>query len=286
MNIKKPSFVKNKKGFAMVLVTVIVLAVIFVVLLRFYAAILALLKALGEEYFGCLLRKVISAHTKVWPIGVQVWGAFCPPLVKTITLGEKGENLIPIDVSITKRELKNLEEWYPGRDFEDTEIYRQYRLDEAIAKGMKRCWGRDGQGKLPLGPEWNDKFKEVLKSEIFYCDLCAVYKFDSDVQEFFFGEELILDEFLKRNPISGIKSESYWEYLKDEDYNTDFKEIKYSTDNDLAIVYIRTNPSNLHQAVRQVLRILPVYSKKDIPTPYDSIILTPFEDFEKLGCRT
>lgn len=279
----------NKKGIlATTLVTVIVFAVIFVVVLRFYSAILAIIKALGEDYFWCLLKKVISAYTKIWPVGVQVWGAFCPPVVKTITLLDEGENTIPIDVSLTKRELENLKKWYPGEDFEKEGWYRKYRLDQAIAKEMKRCWGRNGEGELPLGPEWGDKFKDKLDPSIFYCDLCIVYKFDKRVQEKFFGKELELNEFLHRNPIRPGSSLSYWEYLKDKDYSSDlFKTMKYSTDKDLAIIYIRKNPNKLIEVLRDVfVDPLPLYGEEDHPIPTDFVVLRPFEEFETLGCRT
>lgn len=279
---------RNKKGIvAGTLVIVIVLAVIFVVVLRFYSAILALIKALGEEYFWCLLRKVISAYTKVWPVGAQVWGTFCPPVIKTITLDTEGENMIPIDVSLTKKEIKNLKEWYSdkGYDFESRDWYLRYRLDQAIANGMKRCWGRNGEGELPLGPEWNDWFWST-KEYIFYCDLCQVYKFDGDIQQIF-KEELSLNEFLKRNPVRPGSSESTWEYLKDDAVDTDLKDIKYRTDKDYAIVYVRGNVNNFNEILRDVfVDFLPGIGEKDHPIPIDAIHLTPFEDFDKLKCKT
>ena len=272
---------KNKKSqLASVIVTVVVLAIIFVVVLRFYASILALIKAIGEDYFWCLMKKVISAYTKL-PAGIEVWGSFCPPVIKTIKLEQKGENSIPIDIPISKTELKNLQKWYPGEDFQKTDFYLKYRLDKAIAEGMRKCWGRNGEGKLPIGKEWNSRFWGSPKEPIFYCDLCAIYKFDSNVQEEFNKKSpLSLKEFLKRNPVRPGSSESFWEYLQDKDgVITDFKDIIYSTNADLAIVYVRGNKNNFVEFWRDVLDIAPWYGEENHPIPIDMVDIISYEKY-------
>jgi len=287
---------KNKKAqLAHILVILVSMAIIFVVLLKFYGAIIALIRGIGEDYFFCLLKKVISAYTKVPIIGVSTWGAFCPPVIKTITLTAKGDDLIPIQVPLSKREISNLDKWYKDKginfgdkEWQDTtegiDWLLKYRLDQAVTQGMKRCWGRNGQGRLPLGSEWADKdgfYKTIAKQEIFYCDLCAVYQFRDKVKRINV-QDRPLDEYLKRHPIGSI---STWEYLKDDQY-TDLKTRKYSANRDLAIVYIRSNPNNLHLLAWEVLRILPGIGKEDVPDPYDAVILPSFEKFETLGCTT
>ena len=93
---------RNKKAIlASTFVGVIVLAIVFFVIIRFYSGLLALAKGLFEGYFGCLFKKVISAYTKTPFLETEVWGSFCAPLVMTITLTQEGDGLVPIDVSFT-----------------------------------------------------------------------------------------------------------------------------------------------------------------------------------------
>lgn len=286
---------RNKKAIlASTFVGIIAFAIVFFVTIKFYSAILALMKGLGEGYFWCLLKKTMSAYTKVPILGTEVWGSFCAPVVATITLTGKGEGLIPIDVPFSKKELKNLREWYPGEDYNnnenlnDIEKRLQYRLDQAIANQMKRCWGRNGLGELPLGPEWEEEMLKIPDKTIFYCDPCALVKFDREVQERFNKNgEISLNEFLKKNPVRSGSSENFWDYLKDEDFDTDFKEITYSTEKDLAVVYVRQNPNKVVETLMDVfVDWLPGYGEEKHPKPLDTIILTKFDGFEGLGCRT
>lgn len=298
MNAKKLRYFKNfltgknKKGIlAGTFVTVIALAIIFVVMLRFYGAILAIIKAVGEDYFACLLRKVISAYTKVPGLGITTWSAFCKPAVKTIIMLGEGEKTIPIDVTLTKRELKNLEEWYARENFEG-DWYLEYRSNQAIAGEMKRCWGRNGQGELPLGSEWGKKLAEIGGGKVRYCDLCAVIKFDKEVQDKLDGQ-IDISEFLKKNPIRLGSSLSYWEYLKDQDVVTDSKNsgdlgsITYRTNQDLAIVYVKTNREGFSEVLKDVtIDWFPGVSDEDRPMPYDAVILRSIQEFREMNCRT
>jgi len=277
---------KNKKAvMAGTLVIVIAIALIFVLMIRFYSAILALMRGLGEGYFWCLLQKVIAAYTEVPVVGITVWSAFCPPVINTITLDKEEGNMINIDKPFSRTEIKNLEKGYPGEPIEDRDWMLKYRLDQTVSNGMKRCWGRNGIGELPLGPKWNKEFWKS-KEYIFYCDLCAITKFDTNVQNKI-NEERKLNEFLKKNPVRPGSSESVWEYLKDKDgIVSDLKDIRYSTDSNLATVYVRGNRNNRNEMIRDVIDILPGYEEKDHPIPVDAVILIPYAEFEKLKCRT
>jgi hypothetical protein len=279
---------KNKKAImASTLVTVIALAIVFYVILNLYSGIIAILRGFGEDYFWCLLKKIISAYTKTPIGGVVVWGAFCPPIVNTITLTTKGDNLIPIDTAFTKRDINNLEKWYPGENIKDRDWRLRYKLDESIAQGVKTCWGRNGEGKLPLGPQWNDEFLKVADT-IFYCDLCTVYKSNDDIKDIFDKQNgLSLNEFLQRNPKSPGSSESLFEHLTDKDFESSFHlNYIYYTNKDIAIVYVRRNINNFNEFLRDLRDILPGFNEKDHPTPIDQVIIIPFDQYETLNCKT
>ena len=284
------NFINNKKGIlAGTLVTVVVLAIVFVVLLRFNGAIIAILRGLGEDYLGCLSIKVMSAYTKTPILGTVVWGAFCKPVVKTVTMLDGGETTLSINSPLRKKELENVKEWYKGKnyDFEKENIYLKYRLDQTIANEMKRCWGRNGQGKLPLGQEWNKWFFDTDEG-ILYCDLCAVISFDEQVQDKFNPEgRMSIKEYLQKNPVRWGSTENLWVHLKDEDFSSDFRDIGYSTEEDLEVVYTRSNVNKFNEMFRDTFADpFWFYGEEDHPVPMDAVLLVTRDQFLGMKCNT
>ena len=136
---------KNKKAIlAGTLVTVIAAVIILYVLLKMSGAILALINGLGEGYFLCLFKKIMS-HL----LGGLI-SPFCLPVIKTLSLNTAGDNIVTIEPSLSKAEITNIQKWYnTGTASTDSKDWRlRYKLDKEIANGMKRCKGRNGNYEL------------------------------------------------------------------------------------------------------------------------------------------
>lgn len=331
LRFKQYLFPENKKGMSEgIIVTVIMMAVIMIIALRFYSSAFALMRGIGEDYFFCLAKKVVSAYTKIPIAGITVWGASCTPIFHTLSLVGDSDDPSVVDLNdpFAKADIKNIAKWYnePRDSLEDQNdrmkkdkfdgpggiaeyltnkdpllgkngrvpFLVEYRFEEAIAKAMKRCWGRNGQGDLPIGKQWHDAgiFDELTgASTVIYCDLCEVIQFRDDVATLFAGGST-MDAFLKNNPTSRVSTESFWEYIKDDSLVSDFFtsypydiEKKSSTDklknNDLAVVYKRFNKQQLSQLSAEIARRFSGSPPEEI---FDVVQLMPLDQYQ-VSCK-
>ncbi|MBI2138814.1 hypothetical protein HYU13_04445, partial [Candidatus Woesearchaeota archaeon] len=304
-----------------VMVSLLLMLVVFVVLLRFWGTIIFIMRGLGEDYFFCLFKKIISAYTKVPLAGIQVWGAFCPPIITTVAMQGFGDRIVALKSPIADRHIDQLAKGYLGATIltsdgktqlsnqKDTieqslkttikgeqagftektasgpspnNFVLRYRLDEAVARAMKKCWGRNGEGALPLGEQWRDGYFNNPFTPIFYCDLCEVIKFQPDVKSYFAGQKLVMNEFLQRNPVDRTTYKSYWEYLKDDSSPSDFfRTWHYSVDEDLAIIYVRANPHKVREIIEGITQPVLEFFDANPMVPYDDIAVVPLSSYQK-----
>ena len=305
----------NKKGVAPgIVVTVIMMAVVLILSLNFYNMMFHMMRGLLEDYFWCLMKKTLSAYSEIPILGITVWGASCKSMFHFLTFDSNAEgNAVDLTKPFTDRELKNIADWYEKsleelRDENDRlkknkaiEMIRkegekapfliQYRFEEAVANAMKRCWGRNGEGDLPLGPTWHtdQTYKDLWDhSDVIYCDTCAIIQFEDEVARIFKTEEATMDTFLKNNPSSKSSKISYWEYLKDESLPSDlFASYKYAVstkspsnsldNNDLAVVYMR---GNIHQLRKMFSKFASLFTNSEEPVAYDLVRLMPLKSVQ------
>lgn len=278
----------NKKSMVSLVMLIVVLAlVVLLVYLGLAQSIIGLFKAIFSGVFPCALKKFIASYAS-FGLGS---GGYCNPVVQTITIDKTGEKLVPIDVSLTEDEKKNVRKWYKDieHDFEDSNWYRAYRMNQILAEGIKKCWIRNGHGTFPQGRRFSFKPKELVRG-ILYCDSCEIDYLDKDVVEFFKGKERTLDEtlseYLKRHPVNSRSSTSLWEFAKPKNVKTDLRNIEYQTDDHINIVYVRYNPHIVSGYVMQVLRVLPGITKEHLPEVTDDVIIIPLSEYGSLGCPT
>ncbi|MDA1197320.1 MAG: hypothetical protein O2779_05150 [Nanoarchaeota archaeon] len=324
----------NKKGItSSIMVIVIMMAVILVLTLRFYSTLFHIISGVGEDYFFCLVKKVISSYSKTPIVGLTLYGAFCPPVIQTLGFSGNDEGVLGISDPFARKQVLDIVKWYgadpafkgklsPSELNEQNELIDkhkldssseitqyvtdnakkgiplgknskvpfllEYRFEEVIAKSMKRCWGRNGEGGLPIGDDWikGDFFSNIKVGEIFYCDLCEIVKFDNGVADLFQGGGKSMNSFLKNNPINRLSTKSYWEFIKDDSDSDLFKGYSYDiiaknkdagNNNDLAIVYVKRKNSIGAAVAQRVSEI--VYRESAKPT-YDGVELMSLAQFQ------
>tara|TARA_Y100000310_G_scaffold337837_1_gene425936 strand:+ start:1207 stop:2253 length:1047 start_codon:yes stop_codon:yes gene_type:complete len=331
LRFKQYLFPENKKGMSEgIIVTVIMMAVVMIIALRFYSSAFALMRGIGEDYFFCLSKKVISAYTKIPIAGITVWGASCTPIFHTLSLvGDSDDpSIVDLNEPFARKDYENIATWYElskadlkgQNDFMKRDKFDgsggitdylknkdhllgknkrvpflvEYRFEEAIAKAMKRCWGRNGQGDLPIGKQWHDAgiFKDLTgDSTVIYCDLCEVIQFKDDVATLFAGGST-MDSFLKNNPTSRVSRESFWEYIRDGSLESDFFtsypytiKTKPAADklenNDLAVVYKRFNQQQLGIFSKALAARFSDSPPEEI---FDVVQLMPLDDYQ-VSCK-
>ena len=305
----------NKKAVTQgIIVTVIMMAIVLVVSLNFYNTMFHMMRGLFEDYFFCLMKKVMSAYSEIPGLGITVWGASCNSMYHFLTFGSSDKaNAVDLTDPFTQKELKNIAKWYDlsldslkdenerlgankaiemmQNNGEKPTFLLQYRFEEAIAAAMKRCWGRNGEGDLPLGPKWRteDGLKNLWDTKpVVYCDPCAIIQFEDEVARRFATriKPASMNTFLKNNPSTKTSSISYWEYIKDESLQSDlFGNYPYTIrekgvgldNNDLAVVYVR---GNVHQLAKLYSKLPAVIGASDEPVAYDLIRLIPLDMLE------
>ncbi|MBI2139483.1 hypothetical protein HYU14_01055 [Candidatus Woesearchaeota archaeon] len=290
-----PPRISKKAQMHGLLITVIVIVIVSFIVFGLAKSLVLTYNSIGEGYFPCLFRKIVSAYTKTPLLHTQTWSSFCPPVIRRVELEWKDGTKRSSDTAYLNIELPKgkvdgkLDKWYKGAKecssvdswYQDKNnlCLRKYHLQEEVAQAMKRCWGRNGEGRLPLGKEWRERKLSNLwyiAAPIFYCDLCYIISFDEGTKQSF-PQKVNMDDFLQRNPISSISFTSYWEFLKDDSTPSDFfKSWDFSTQEKLAVVYIRANPTQLSNLI-----IKPFKSAANLPKdePYDDILLTTLEEY-------
>jgi len=234
----------------------------------------------GVEDKLCFLSAGISSVTKVGPTNLN--DLHCKRKTVKVMMNSKDApkqseqesvKYVYINKEISKDLRKRLAEWYnePQSNFDikqNKERVLRYRLNEVMAKELKRCWGELGSGTLDLFSQdllpanyggafkeggsianylklWNLKLREAPK----ICHICSMIIFHEDVQIFFKGDTMDLDSdkgsFLRNNPVKLATREapSYYEYLQDDANEDDIFgiEYKYSTDEKMAVIFLRMN---------------------------------------------
>lgn len=275
--------IKNKKAVAVGTVVTLGLTLVAIVMLfLIFKPIMELIHAIGEDYFKCFLTKFIAAFGT---LGFGS-GGFCEPIVKTISMDKTGDNYITLNQKLTEDEKEHIKKWYTNYDPDNKNWLYTYRMDQAVAEGLKYCWGRNGRGRLPLGKRWGEGIKEnILQGTFVYCDDCMIYMLEPEVIKTFGGKESrIIDDYLKKHPVRTGSSITMWEDLKPKKDASDLIDRKYPTKEDIHIIYVRANPSVLKGMAFKALTILPGIGAEDVPKPVDTVIAIPAGEYSTVKC--
>lgn len=311
---------KNKKGLmASTLVVVIIMLVVFVILLKLDLHILALLRAVSEGGV-CAWSAVFSSFGNVG--GVETFKIVCPQRYVSLVMTQKEaedkqketkiEEYFAIDKPIPNSLRKKLDKWYKtGYDFTDKTIYREYRMNEVMAKEMKNCWSKLGRGELNLFSSWFKKIpfgyvddENELRSRLRYfqfwdikpkasqkaCIICSRIRFSEEVKNEF-GDKTITTsgEWMRNHPVNVLspKPLSYYEFLLDETIPSDFfardadkERLYYTTNKDQAIVFMRINIHALIETGSDILDIFPGFGEEDHIQAIDAVFITPYDEVE------
>jgi len=308
---------QNKKGLMVAtLVVIIVMMVVFFVLLNLILDVLVLLRATGEGGM-CAWSAVFSSFGKK-TTGIETFKINCPQRYVTIFMTKteeaevvkeknKKENYFVIDNPIPSSLRKKLAEWYPGVNFEDKDVYREYRMNEVMAKEMKSCWSKLGRGELDLFSNWfraipleyvddENELNNMLRYFQFWdikpaasqkaCVICSRVRFSSQIKNQYMTEITSLGEWMRNHPVSVVspKPLSYYEFLLDETIPSDFfakssdeRRFYYTTDKDQAIVFMRVNIHAIVEGVSDILDIFPGFSEEDHQA-IDAVFITPYDE--------
>ena len=235
----------NKKAIESHLVIAIIILISFVVLIVLYKSLFGTLTTIAKDQ-QCFNSALANAYTKV--AGVEMLKLDCD----THYLTMKEEDLNPDDAKkkwdmvyeITERSGKRAAFTLPY----NKQGFYEYSLNEKVAKEMKSCWKRLGEGKLPLFDEWlRDNTKTGSKA---VCVICSRIEFDSSVANLL-GKNHIssLTEWLINNPSEQYyvgeptRTLSMYEYVQDPDTYDPLisPQYLYDIDKSLAVVFSRTN---------------------------------------------
>lgn len=273
----------NKKAIAAgVLVGIIAMLVVFVVLFRLNTIIAGIVSGGAEDQI-CFLSAGISSFSRAGP--KTLMDLQCPKRMVYVMMNsndipaadrQKDVEYVYIDKPIARKLRKNLAQWYqkdePGitaDDFKKEERVLKYRLNEVMAKELKKCWGNLGRGTydlfdqdlLPVGTTRPDSgfITKILHLELTdapkICHICAEIRFQEDVSNKF-EEEIDLNQFLKNNPVKLATPEalSYYEFLEDDIkqsnlFGPDGPEYTYTTNQKQSIVFLRMNVNSYIEEV-------------------------------------
>lgn len=264
----------NKKALESHLVIAIIILVSFVLLLFLYKGLLNQLSATAQDQ-QCFTSALANAYTKLG--GVEVTKLDCPTHYQAI----KGAELNPTHaqkkwdtvLEITERSGKRAAFTLPYNE----QGFYEYALNEVVAKEMKSCWKRLGEGKLPLFDEWlKDNTKTGSKA---ICVICSRLEFDAEVRERVGKTEITsLTEWLRNNPSQQYRVGedtvlSMYEYIQDPDtYDANMQpEYKYAVDKPLAVVFSRTNRHFFRAWIGEVVADGWTYTKEGVSAAYDWI---------------
>jgi len=309
----------NKKAIAPgVLVGIIAMLIVFIVLFRLDILIANMIKGGAEDQL-CFWSAGISSFSKVGPKTIS--DLYCPRRIvhvmidsNDIPIRERSKDVeyVYINKQITKDLREKLDIWYEGtEDFQDKNTILRYRLNEVIAKELKKCWGNLGSGTYDLFDQdlklfgyeegtikedgsilnylklWNIERRKSPK----ICHICSTILFHEDVKSEFEGEEIDLEPFLKKNPVKLKIPEaiSYYEFLED-DIITQGDLFRpgyiYTTDKTLSVVFLRMNMhSYIGEIFGDILSLRPSeivsdrdYKEKDRILAIDAPLLMPFDE--------
>lgn len=279
----------NKKAFApRFWIGIIVMTVVFIVLLKSTPLIARTIIGGAEDQI-CAWSAGISSAGKIGPKTIS--DLYCEGRIVHVMLDSddiplrervKGVEYVYINKAISDDLRRKLATWYgeaeTNFDIKNNEDrVLKYRLNEIMAKELKKCWGNLGSGTYdlfdqdlsPIGYEkgtfkksdtlntkllkslqlWRVELKKVPK----VCKICSTIIFHSNVKSKFGGEEIDLKPFLLKNPVKRRIPEtvSYYEFLEDDIKQTDFfrPEYRYTTDTTQAVAFLRMN---MHSYIREI----------------------------------
>lgn len=309
----------KKKGIAPgVLVGIIVMVVVFVILLRLDMIIVNILTGGAEDQI-CFLSASLSSFTKAGP--KTVTDLQCPRRLVNVMMNSndvpaqtriQGTDYVYINKPIARNQRNNLAEWYNESESnfdikESKDRVLKYRLNEIMAKELKKCWGNLGRGTYNLFEQdlppvnyggnikdgdsilsyfklWNLGLRKAPK----ICHICSTIIFHDNVKSKF-REEIDLTPFLTNNPVNLATREapSYYEFLKDDIEQSDLfgVEYRYTTGQTMAVVFMRMNILSYAEEIFRDLASLSseqIFSDRDYKEgrilAVDFPLLIPFEE--------
>jgi len=279
---------QDKKAIApSVLVVLIAMVVVFIILFRIDMLIVNIITG-GSEDQICFWSASLSSFSRVGPATIH--DLHCQRRMVNVVMDP---NDIPAQQAVNDEDKtvyeyinkqiapalrKNLAKWYnePETSFDikqNRDNVLKYRLNEIMARELKRCWGNLGRGTydlfeqdlLPVGYEegaikpdgsilsYINPLNLELRNSPKVCKICAVVDFSSEVRSKFTGKELDLMQFLTNNPVKTTTSKaiSYREFLKDDIPQSDLLNPSYSynIDSPQAVIFLRMN---MHSYIREI----------------------------------